>query len=151
MPGYALLPTVEEPTSHLSLRLSNEDMAERNEWMREAQARGMSIPEIAYEVGLSLPRVYQILKSADAKKGKQKQTKMATISSGGNPKTPRDHALIDFWNNDAHPTCANLKDPYAICHKCFGQANIIESEYDSSGWPYEWAMLDQEKYIEACS
>jgi hypothetical protein len=141
MPGFALLPTLDAPVSHMTLRLSADDMAERNEWIVGANARGMDIKEIAYEVGLSVPRVYQILKPSPS----QRKKKARIINRKF--KTPRDAALAEFWRERAHPACRD----HGACNDCFGMSMIIDSEYNADGWPYDWATDGQEKFIAACS
>lgn len=133
--GFALLPTAEEPTSTVTFRLTPTEKEERDEWMRGALKRGLTIPEIASEVGLSVGRVTQILNPPKKTKVKSRQFRC-----------PRDVALHEFWNERAHPKCAK-GDP---CIHCFGMSMIIESEYDENGWPYSWAMYGQEDYIAQC-
>lgn len=60
--GYALLPTAGNPTSHMTFRLSPEEVAERNQWIMDAHILGHSTELIAQEVGLSAGHVSNILK-----------------------------------------------------------------------------------------
>lgn len=135
MPGYSLLPTVEKPTSKLTFRLSNEEMEERNEWIRGAFERKMSLEEIAYEVGLSVQRVKQIACPTPSSKTKRRPYYL-------HGRTPEQRALNDFWENQAHPGCAEAMSKHddLACMDCFGMSNIIRSEYDANGQPYSWAM-----------
>lgn len=142
MPGFALLPTMEAPVSRMTLRLSNEDMKERNEWIVGANERGMAISEIAYEVGLSEPRVRQIIKKASVLNATVKTKKF---------KTPRDAALAEFMADGNHLMSGGCKAFDWECHNCCSSYMMIESEYDADGWPLPWAMYGQEKYIEMCS
>jgi hypothetical protein len=139
MVGYALLPTLEKPTSTLTVRLTSEEREERDEWILGAHEREMPVEEIAYEVGLSIQRVKQIIKPSRSQRPKEKLKARA-------PRTPRDVALAEFWKERAHPYCRGTE---GCCNDCFGMSMIIESEYDQNGWPYEWAMRGQEQYIAA--
>lgn len=139
MPGYALLPTMEKPVSKQSFRLSDDEMKERNDWILGAHSRGMSMQEIAEEVGLSYVRVTQII---NPRKKSNKETKRVARST--RPSTPLAAALESFWAEDAHPSCAKAHNGYdGECMDCFGRASLIESEYDSNGWPYDWAWSGQ--------
>lgn len=60
--GYAFLPTVTKSTESITLRLTPAEKIERDAWIHGAHARKMPIAEIAYEVGLSQARVYEILR-----------------------------------------------------------------------------------------
>lgn len=137
MPGYAFLPTTEKPLS-TTLRLSRSDMKERNKWIIDARERGMSVEEIAHEVGLSVPYTYQIIK-------KHKQTSVCKKNAVGGyskaPKTPRDAALADFYKNGLCRCC--MKDGFASCNNCFGQRMIVESCYDVDGWPDVDGLFDE--------
>lgn len=143
--GYALLPTLASPTSHLTYRLTAEEMQERNAWILGAHARGMSYYEIAYEVGLGYHRVREIVKASQAAVDKKKP-KFQRFA------TPMHAALDEFWRERAHPGCSkvhyNLDFDGFICNDCFGRSMIVQCEYDTDGWPHDWAMYDQEKYIQ---
>lgn len=143
--GYALLPTAEEMTSTLSFRLSPSEKKERDAWIRGAFSHGLNIVDIAYDVGLSEQRVKQILKE-DTGPARPK-----TRPSTKRFKTPEKAALHDFEENDMHPSCRRaLYNHGDICSHCWGQMNLIMSEYNANGWPYDWAMRGQEKYIAQC-
>jgi predicted transcriptional regulator len=149
--GYALLPTSEQPVSTMTLRLTPAEKAERDDWIMGAVERGMKIPEIAYEVGLSVQRVSQIVKK---RQGPTPEKKYDITMKGKKFRTPRDAALFEYEWERMHPDCRKAMHSFegpGMCMDCFGMMNIIESEYDKDGWPYSWAMYGQEKYIEAVS
>lgn len=139
MPGYSLLPTLPNPTSTLTFRLTNDEMKERNEWMRGALNRGMMPDEIAREVGLSVARTKQILFSPKEKKQPKRVRKVFN--------TPLEAAVDEFWREQAHKECADLTHPKGMCADCYGRWMLIESAYDSNGWPYSWAWTGQGPYI----
>lgn len=113
------------------------------EWIFGAFEHGLSIAEIAFEVGLSEPRVKQILKPSQSRSTKNVNNKKEI-------KTPYAAAMYEFETTGKHSKC-NRKDFYEMCNDCFGKMMILQSEYDENGWPYEWAMYGQEKYIEAAT
>lgn len=59
--GYAFLPS--EGTGPV-FRLSIEEKQERNIWILGAKAHGLSVKEIAYDVGLTEAHVYNILRAS---------------------------------------------------------------------------------------
>lgn len=140
--GFALLPTADNPTSTMTLRLSPSEKRERDEWILGAVEHGLKISEIAFEVGLSEQRVKQIIREKTSVKktrpGRQKKFK-----------TPRDAAMDDFYNNQMCRSC--VREGFPWCPDCIGRSFITENEYDANGWPYDWAMYGQEKYIAMCT
>lgn len=148
MPGYSLLPTLAKPVSPLTMRLSSEQMKERNDWIRGAHAHGsFTAEEIATQVGLTVQRVKQIIIPSPSQRPKAaKQVKSRKF------KTPRDAAVAEFMANSYHMMSDGKCDHFSYsCNSCFGSLMILESEYDANGWPYSWAMRGQERFIEACS
>lgn len=133
--GYALLPTKSEVTSTMTFRLSPSEKRERDEWILGANNQGWSISEIAQDVGLSEQRVKQILNGGKKSEGRKAKNLLFD--------TPRDAALHEYMKNEVHPACKED----SMCSHCFGMMMIIESEYDADGWPHDWAMYAQERYI----
>lgn len=139
--GYALLPVADNPVSDTTFRLTPSEKRERDEWIMGAVDRKFDVSEIAYEVGLSVQRVKQIIKA------NRPTSKKSSHSGRRKFNTPKEAAIYVFETEEMHPGCAKNNDFYGICSDCFGMLSIIESEYDENGWPYSWAMLGQERYI----
>lgn len=150
MPGYALLPTMEEPTSNKTFRLSNEEIKERNEWIVSARERGMSVKDIAYEVGLTEVTVYGILRKNKAKNGKEQKNARVTKKLFDNPMQA---AIYEHWNGgDVHPDCKRANEDWSfdgnVCPSCFGKEMLTMCAYHpDTGWPYDWAWYGQARYI----
>lgn len=132
MPGYALLPTTKDPVSRTTFRLSNEEMKERNEWIIDADKRGMSHEEIAKEVGLSKQRVYQIIGPKNPT-GPRGYCRNKTLVAPKKFETPEQVALDEYRRLDLIPSCYQGCD--GTCMTCQSYIGMRSMDFDSDGWP----------------
>lgn len=141
--GYSLLPTVDEPVSNMTFRLTPSEKRERDEWILGAVEHEMNITDIAYEVGLSEQRVKQIIKQNTPQINKSS----VAVGSKRKFKTPRDAAMDEFYREGLCRYCK--KEGYPDCPTCIGEMGLVECCYDKDGMPYSWALDESQiKYLQ---